>query len=273
MAEGNPKIISGRQGVLSWTRLSARRPTGMVFAPPLIGGSAGTILRRLRWMADGGWDVFSFDYAGHGRSGGGFTLSTSLRDTRTMCRCAASAAAADRLPLHGVGICFGAIPLIHAAAMGTPIGRMVLLNPIPGFSAAAAVRAFRRWWLSTRHLWPGVRGYLDTLFPFTDKGLHGFGILARHRTRLLKAFGEALHFAPLDHLRLDGTRLLCLYTTSDVIRQAAGYGCEAAYRQRIRALCPEAEFHRLDDDHYLSRQASRRRIRALTSRFLRTAGG
>jgi hypothetical protein len=80
-----------------------------------------------------------------------------------------------------------------------------------------------------------------------------------------------LNFTPLDALSLDGTQVLCLYATDDIIRQAAGYACEDAFRESIRAICPGARFHLIDDDHYLSRPHSRRRIRGVMADFLSAA--
>lgn len=261
-------LTSGRKGPLTWAQLRAKRTRAMVFAPPLIGGSAAHMLRHFRWLGAFGLDVFSFDYAGHGRSLGTFSLTTSLTNAREMTRVASAAAGRRGLPLYGLGVCYGAIPLIFTAAMETPIRRMILLNPIPGVSAKPLLTSFRQWRRSRRGQQRRFSGYLNALFPFTEKGFHGFGALKRRRTRLVRTLLEALNFTPLDTLRLDGTRVLCLYATDDIIRQAAGYACDGEFRDSIRAICPSARFHPIDDDHYLSRPRSRRRIRGLMAEFL-----
>lgn len=269
MVIGSSRTLTiGQEGPLTWTRLRTKHPRAVVFAPPLIGGSAGHMLHHFRWLGAFGLEVFSFDYAGHGRSQGAFSLTTSLHNSREMTRVASSAAGRRGLPLYGLGVCYGAIPLIFTAAVETPIRRMILLNPIPGVSVKPLLSSFRQWCASQRGAHRRIAGYLNALFPFTEKGIHGFGTLTRRRTRLVRTLFEALNFTPLDTLCLEGTRLLCLYATNDIIRQAAGYACDDAFRESIRAICPGARFHLIDDDHYLSQPRSRRRIRVLMADFL-----
>jgi len=256
----------------AWARLKTPRPRGLVFIPPLIGGSTGGPLRLFRWLALSGFDLFSFDYAGHGRSGGTFSLSASMKDSRRMLRIAADQAAVDGLPIYGTAACYGAIPLVSSTYhLGEPLKRMILLNPVTDFSLGAMVSGFRRWSAEAAApggLRAGIRQYLDILFPLTKKSVHGFGLLHRHRTRLVKTVLEAIHFAPLETLRLRHTQVLCLYARRDVVRQAVGYACEMRYRRRIRDFCPGTRFCSVDDDHYLATAHTRRQIRVQMRDFL-----
>lgn len=272
-------LVTGQVGVdagtrLTWARLVSPRSWGLVFIPPLIGGGAGGQLGLFRWLTRSGLDLFSYDYTGHGRSGGAFSLGASIRDSRLMMGIAERQAEDAGIPLFGTAACYGAIPLVNGAFhLGEPLKRMVLLNPVPDFSLSALLAGYCRWYFDAARrmavggVLAGMRAYMDTLFPFTEKGLSGFGRLRRGRTRLFTVVLEAVRFRPLEALRLNNTRLLCLYAERDVVRQAAGYMDVAAYRRRIRGFCPHTRFHALDDDHYLARRRSRSEIRRLTADF------
>jgi len=84
---------------------------------------------------------------------------------------------------------------------------------------------------------------------------------------------EAIHFAPLETLRLRHTPALCLYAQRDVVRQAVGYACDQTYRRRIRDFCPGARFYAIDDDHYLATARTRRQIREQMRDFLMHSSG
>ncbi|MFH1981992.1 MAG: hypothetical protein ABIL58_09105 [Pseudomonadota bacterium] len=278
LTSGSATHVPG--GTRAWARLKTPQPRGLVFIPPLIGGSAGGTFGRFRWLARSGFDLFSFDYAGHGRSGGAFSLGGSMADSRRMLRIAADQAAGDKLPLYGAAACYGAIPLVSSTYfLGEPLKRAILLNPVPDFSVGAIVSGFRRWSIedaaegAPAGRWSRIRQYLDRLFPLTEKGMHGFGLLRRHRTRLVKTLLEAIHFAPLQTLRLRQTPVLCLYARRDVVRQAAGYACERAYRRRVSDFCPGARFYAVDDDHYLATARARRVVRERMRDFLMHSGG
>jgi len=269
---------SGRNAV-HWVCLETRSARGLVILPPLIGAGAAYQLRTFRWLTRWGLDLLSFDYSGHGHSGGRFSLHASLADTYQVMAMGRARAREKGVPLFGVAACYGAGPLAWAAQrLGEPLAKMVFINPIPAFDIHGMWNAFRRWRQGNTgagHALTGARqafrGFADHLFPYTPKGAFGFGTLTRRRTRLLATLMEGLRFEPLRHNRPLRTNLLCLYAKTDIVRSAAGYETDREYLRRLRQWFPASRFYSLDDSHYLENPVTRSKIRRLTRAFL-TAG-
>ena len=59
---------------IEWAMLKSAESNGLIFAPPLIGGSFAQQLNILRWLARMNFDIISFNYSGHGESSDKFSL-------------------------------------------------------------------------------------------------------------------------------------------------------------------------------------------------------
>jgi pimeloyl-ACP methyl ester carboxylesterase len=77
-------IITGVANGLEWIYAYVQHARGIVFVPPLIGGHAVQQVRMLRRLLHRRFNIFSFNYAGHGQSEGRFCLRTSLDNTLHM---------------------------------------------------------------------------------------------------------------------------------------------------------------------------------------------
>lgn len=266
---------------LEWVHLRRPNPCGALFSPPLIGGGGLLSIRHLRRLAHSGYDLLSFNYAGHGRSTPPFSLGTTLRDTRRMLALAKGHSEHRRLPLFGVGLCYGGIPLLRAAwEAGEPLRGIVLINALPRlltFNLLRSLLALRRRMQATRgdsaSLRRMARTYADRLFPNIPTNLSRFGILERRRIRLGRTLWEALTRNPLRGVCLETTPVLSLYSPHDPLLGAYRlFRADGHYEDHIRRICPQATFVLLSGDHFLSAPDDRRKAcRAIVS-FLRMTG-
>ena len=274
MTSGHVVHPTGNRESVHWVCLEAPAAKGIEVIPPLIGAGAAYQLKIFRWLTRQGLDLLSFDYSGHGRSGGQFSLNGSLEDTCLVMKMGRTRARERGVPLFGIAACYGAAPMAWSSKrLGEPAARMVFFNPIPAFGILGIWKAFRQWYQGMEPRAAGglrrtIGDFADHLFPHTPKGTFGFGVLERRRTRLVATLLEAVRFEPLRRRRLSRTNLLCLYAKTDIIRSAAGYHTEWEYRQRLRQWFPASRFYLLDDSHYFENPVSRDKIRRLTEAFL-----
>ncbi len=295
--EGQVRLISGRERasgragaflrkgthvrkkkVIQWARLHSPNARAVVLAPPLIGGDLSQQVRSFRWLARRGFDLFSFDYSGHGGSSGKFSIGASMADTLGAAGRLADACRREDRPLYGVACCYGAVPLLHAAwRLGEPFRKVVLINAIPGFNPSAAVRSFAAYYagrVKRSAIRPGLKsavaGYVDFLFPSVAKSRTSFGVLARKRTRLLQTLTDFFILDPLEGIALTGTPVLCIYARRDRVLQMYGSdaGFMTGYEQEIRRICPRTRFFPMDGDHFLSHPRTRSAARSAIASFL-----
>ena len=274
------RIVRGQRrdeknAVIEWARLKISSPGGLVFAPPLIGGSCAQQLHLLRWTGRLGFDVLSFNYSGHGSSSGKFSLGNSLRNTLTM------ASGIDRQKEHGnsrlVGFagCYAAMPLLFAAKrLKEPFESIVLINPLVDLKPFAILRSFVSYYKSIvadgaakRNVSHALKQYADFLFPHIDKDAEAFGVLKRRRTCLRKVLLDFFLFNPLKSVVLPDTPVLCLYASDDRVLRAHSNRREH-YEAEIRRVCPRARFHPVESDHFLSAPRIRRMARDIMASFL-----
>lgn len=241
-----------------------------------MGGGGVHQARTFRPLVAAGYDLFSFCYTGHGRSTGRFSLAASLADAEAALWDAAETAAREGVPLLGVAACYGAIPLLHAAArLGEPFGRVAVVNAILDLAPGAVVRSFFRYYGEVRRagnriprLTEALRRYVDFMFPGVVKSRHGFGALRRRRTRLFATLRDAFAPSPLADVRLAETPALCLYSREDRVLRLYGDGAGPVYEGAVREVLPRARFQRLPGDHFLSGTEARSAARSLLLDFL-----
>lgn len=261
---------------LEWVRVRVPEPRGILFVPPLIGGDYVQQVRHFRRLVRRGYDLVSFNYAGHGGSTDKFSLEGTIRDTRLILDCTHRIGRREGLPIYGIGACYPAIPLLFWA--GSPEGRfqkIVLINAILGLSPRAVVRSFLDYYSDLRQtrrkvprLMEALRQYVDFIFPGVAKSRRGFGALERRRTRLFKTLYDAFALDPLKHIRLTRTPVLCLYSTEDPVLKIFDGMFENAYEAEVRRVCPLARFRMLSTDHFLSHPRARTEVLEDLIRFL-----
>jgi len=245
---------------LEWARVRNGSPQGFVFVPPLIGGNVSQQVIAFRWLVRQGYDLFSFNYSGHGGSSGKFSLGASIGDTLHMLDHALHLGRKEGLPFFGIASCYSAIPLLHAThRLEEPMKKLVLINAIPRLGPKAVITSFFSHYVKSLPVEGGFLGfsaavglYADSLFPGVVKGKDFFGVLERSRARLLKMISEFFTLNPLEGVRLATTPVLCIHARKDSILEIYGGSAKTTYQDDIRRVCPKACFKPVDGDHFLS---------------------
>jgi hypothetical protein len=108
--EGNDRLFA--------MTMMPKRPRRVVFMAPLIGAGAAQAPMTFRNMTRHGCVLLSFQYRGHPRCTGTFTLDRTIVDTRHALIWAWNYASERGLPLHALTQCYGTIPLLAQFAQG-----------------------------------------------------------------------------------------------------------------------------------------------------------
>ena len=264
-------------GGLQWVQTRLPAPRGLVFIPPLIGGSPAQQLGTFRWLLKDNLDLFSFNYTGHGGSSGKFSLAAPVRDTRRMLSLAANRADNSGLPLYGIAACYATIPMLNGAlTSGEPFKKVVLINPLAALYQGTFLRSlydyfktgfdFQRPLLSLKK---SIDSYLETLFPDIARGLAGFGTLSRKRTRVLRILFEWLSANNHLNFSLQQTPALCVYGRRDPILNLGGGTLRRTSLDCITKVCSPVTFRAINSDHFLSDSKSRATTRQAIRSFLK----
>ncbi|OEU67423.1 MAG: hypothetical protein BBJ57_08895 [Desulfobacterales bacterium PC51MH44] len=249
-----------RRKCLEWVRVRHPSPRGIVFVLPLIGGDLSQQVSQFRGLIQAKYDLFSFNYSGHGSSSDKFSLKATIQDTLYMLSHALGISEQAQLQLYGIASCYSAIPLLHSIhSLGEPFKRLVLINAIPRLSSRALIKSFFAYYRrifpaqnSMRSLRTAFNDYLDFMFPGIVKGKDYFGSLERKRTLMFRTLAEFFTLNPLKGVRLKTTPVLCLYARNDRILKMYDRQVKDIYENEIRSLCPQTSFHPVDIDHFFS---------------------
>lgn len=267
--------LPGGQG-LQWVQTRVAKPKGLVFIPPLIGGGPAQQLAAFRWLCKNDLDLFSFNYSGHGASGGRFSLASSEQDTRIMLSVAAQRAQRAGLPFFGIAACYATIPLLLGALKSVePFKKVVFINPLTAFFQGTFLQALYRCCRRgfslkqpAQSLRKSIDSYLELLFPNIARGVTGFGTLSRKRTRVLKVLFEWLSSNVELNFSLPQTPALCIYSSRDPILDIGGGLLRNASMDCIRRVCSPVTFQAINSDHFLSDPQSRTLTRQAIRAFL-----
>ena len=198
-------------------------PRGLLLIPPLIGGSYLQFGRIFDFTVRNGWEVVSFNYRGHPKSGGRFDVDSAFRDTEEI---AMSLRATRGLPLIGVGLCFGAAPLHFAAARNPSLfDALVFINGIRDlWDSSSPLEAARIFWSARKNLQkPRTTGLLtvvlDELFPDIDKDLDHFGVLPYQRVDGIRTARQYFFHRRTRQLQPISTPALVCYGSEDRLLQ------------------------------------------------------
>jgi pimeloyl-ACP methyl ester carboxylesterase len=255
----------GRQKRLEWVRVRHPRSGGLIFVPPLIGGNFAQQVKTFRRLIRQGYDLITFNYSGHGNSSDKFSPGATIRDTLYMLAHTFHISSQERLPLYGIASCYSAMPMLYAAHhFAEPFKGLILINAVANLSLQPVLRSFLQYYRQIFRAQDRRQGfmkagmqYADLLFPNILKGRDRFGMLERRRTRMLKTVAEFFTLNPLQNVRLVKTPVLCLYARNDRILEIFDVGMKLSYEDDIRRVCPQALFHALDGDHFLSPHTAR----------------
>jgi len=271
-------VADGDDARLQWVQTRLPAPRGLVFIPPLIGGGCAQQLGAFRWLLKDNLDIFTFNYTGHGRSSGKFSMSASVRDTCRMLALAAHQAADAGRPLYGIAACYATLPMLYGTlAAREPFRKIALVNPLtalfPGFFLRSLYRSCKAGFDLDRpfgSLKQSIDNYLEGLFPGIARGVSGFGALSRKRTRLGKVVTEWLSSNLCLNFALPNTPALCVYSRQDPIMNLGGGALKKANLDRIGRICSPVTFRAVDSDHFLSDPQSRGATRQAIRSFFRT---
>lgn len=87
-------------------------PKRLVYIVPLMGSGASQQILRFKNFTKRGSAILSFEYRGHGRSSGTFSVEKSLEDAKTVLHWAREYAEAHNLPLHVHATCYGHLAML-----------------------------------------------------------------------------------------------------------------------------------------------------------------
>lgn len=261
-------MITGMTNGLEWVYACTRRARGIVFVPPLIGGHAIQQVRMLRKLMHRRFNIFSFNYAGHGQSVGSFCLQTSLDNTLHMLDLSIGQSGRQQLPVFGVASCFAAMPLLNAVRLrGEPMRRIVLVNAVPNWRLAKAVGHFLSFWRQSNKWRPtvdgllqAVRAYRDDLLPGLAHRRQAFGVLTRDRVHWFRVICELFSQGVLPFAAVRKTPVLCVYGQRDHLLQQIGFSDWIDYESQIEAICPKVQFLPFNSDHYLANPTVRGKL-------------
>ncbi len=274
---GSPADRAGDGGI-QWVQTRLAEPRGLVFIPPLIGGSPAQQLSAFRWLVKDGLDLFSFNYSGHGGSTGRFSLGSAVEDTRRMLVFAASRSGKAGLPLYGIAACYATIPMLYGALESSePFKKIALINPLTALYQGVLIRSFYDCCKTGFDLRSPVASvkkssdrFLESLFPGITRSIQGFGSLTRRRTRVLKVLTEWLCADASLNFSLQHTPALCVYGRQDPILNLGGGDLIRTRLNCLREVCPQVTFHAINSDHFLSDPESRATTRRTIRSFLLT---
>ncbi|MBI3034897.1 alpha/beta hydrolase [Candidatus Woesearchaeota archaeon] len=263
----------------------------VVMVPPLIGASAEMQpMLTFRNLTRQGADVFSFEYRGHERSAGFFSLANSIEDTKQALVWAQSYAERNKVPLHTVSTCYGTITLLanlpnlnfgisSVIAISGLFGTGYVLPPqelasiimegvgITANDAGDLVRKIhsREINIADERVLNLFRGRLQKLFPEFDIGNDHFAKLSYDR---VDTEGTVTQF--LTNNLLDGilvpSDMPChfFYGTQDKVIGLADPETLARYLKDAQRAAHHAEIHPVEGaDHFMSGEAHRKVIRTI----------
>jgi len=247
---------------------------GILLIPPLIGGSFILFGRQFSYLVKQGYRVVSFNYRGHDKSEGKFSLKSSFDDTRELARRLKTRH--PHLPLIGIGTCSGSMPLFHILNSEPDLlDRLVFVNAIYHLQQTATpAGALKIYWQERGVSWPESSGdlayvILDHLFPEIDKGPDHFGIMTFERVAMGRIAREyILHNRPKISF-CSSKPALCLYGRGDELLELDKLENETDYRAQFEKRFPNVTFDSFQADHFMS--GIKEDVAKTIHRFIETA--
>jgi hypothetical protein len=200
--------------------------------------------------------VVSFNYRGHARSGGRFSLVRSFDDTRFIAR--AVREESPDTPLVGVGMCSGSMPLFDILNHEEELfDRLVFINAIHDLQQTATPLEAASIYIRERGLRPprSIRDMthvvLRRIFPEVDQDEDRFGILPYDRVDLRRISGEYILARRPGTGFTSETPALCIYGFGDELLRLDDPANEARYVRSFRMRFPNVRFESVPADHFM----------------------
>jgi hypothetical protein len=229
-------------------------------------------------LTRGGSALLSFEYEGHGRSDGTFSIKKTLEDAEAVLRWACEHAAKEHLPLHVITTCYSAIPMLSCFRNGSHRFGFRSLSGVASLFDLDQIIKVDRFLLhyfrddrdgviSTSEFVQRVRSgvidrdggmfrnavkdFLKGLFPELNITRDSFEELQFRRADILETLEQISQMRPLDGIRIpDNIPCLFLYGVRDVLMGLDTPAGRSRYESRVRSIAPHARIHSVDADHY-----------------------
>ncbi len=250
----------------------------LVFLVPLVGSSASQQILMFKGMVKRGSALLSFEYRGHGRSTGNFSVEKSLEDSRTVYAWAAAHALQQGIPLHVLSNCYGTLAMLSWFRGPAPAPAPATLSAVSGLidmhqiiRAGEFLACYGRLDGGSPRSVPDfldavtrgavdVQGavfrralmiYLQGLFPELKVSPEEFEQLAFGRVDMAETLRQFLTMGPLEGVSVPaGVPSLFYYGLRDDIMGLDLAGTRQQYEQRLLTLAPHAEVRSADVDHF-----------------------
>lgn len=250
----------------------------LVYLVPLVGSGASQQILMFKGMVKRGAALLSFEYRGHGRSTGTFSVEKSLEDSLTVYAWARAYAQEQELPLHVLSNCYGTLAMLSWFRGAAPEPAPATLSAISGLinmhqiiraedflacyarldggspasvasfleTVAAGVvdvegEAYRR----------ALMVYLQGLFPELKVTMDVFEQLEFRRADMQDTLRQFFTMEPLGNIAVPAEiPSLFYYGLRDEIMGLDVPGTRQQYEQLLSTLVPHAEVRSADVDHF-----------------------
>jgi hypothetical protein len=259
--------------------LAPDKPQRLILIPPLVGATGSLAIRDFRYLLREGCALMSFDYCGHYKGiDNKFTINKTFIDTKLAMNYAYEYSKKFGLPLHVVGICYGAVPLAYIMnELGWPeyVKSMftvsALVNGILNFEEYNCylmkrgisfdnVDRFLEFLssnenssVSIEHVYiSSLTEYLGDMFSELSDIISdtGFGVLEYSRVEVFEAFHEFITIELPDIVIPEHFPCLFFSGVQDQIFNLRSDRSRAKYYEKIRKIAPNARVRNLRIDHF-----------------------
>ena len=233
---------------------------GVLFIPPLIGGSYLEQYQQYFYhLSEWGYIIASFNYRGHKRSPGKFSLLSAMKDSFSIVH-----AIKNRFPdktLYGIGTCAGSLSLFYCLTHNHNLfDKIALVNAISNkyqvidYLQVAKMMVSRAFRGRGPYLHRVFSGITQAMFPNIEQTEHRFGLLEFHRTRFFSLFAQFFFINPAEKLNSIDVPTLCCYGTEDTLLGLNTQSNRAQYEQEMHRYFHQLEIRAIKADHYFTDQ-------------------
>lgn len=269
--------LGNGEGLYSTFLKPNNEPDRVVFIPPLIGANAELQTATFRSLANNGSEIFSFEYRGHRRSSGNFSLENSIEDTGSALKWINQYSENRNLPLHVVTMCYGTIPLLlslQKSEDGLNIRSVNGVSSLFSLDYILKVEALLPFILNevvnkkvehdrlagmvksgevdvtTTGFVRSVSDYLKGIFPDLDIGEDHFAELKYGRTDIRGVISQFLTGFSIDAKVPKSISCNFFYGARDSILGLTSREKKDKYVLDARRIAPHAQLHEVDIDHF-----------------------
>jgi hypothetical protein len=250
----------------------------LLYIAPLAGSGASQQILRFRTLTREGSALLSFEYQGHGKSTGTFSIEKSLEDAETVLLWARDYASKENLPLHVISTCYSTIPMLACFRNGRNILGLRSLSGVAGlFDLDTIIRIegfLDRYFRDARGgimkpadfigrvrmgiigldgdlFRDAVKNYLKGLFPELNITREAFEELQYSRVDIVEAMEQISQMRPLAGVRIPGNIPgLFFYGLRDTLMGHDTPEGRVLYEARVRSIVPHATIRAVDIDHF-----------------------